>query len=233
MEFNIIATGSSGNLYTLSDGVTSIMIEAGLNISAIKKQLKFRLTSHKVCILTHEHIDHVRGAKDVSKYIPIAGTEGTLNAIMSSNKITMTYNVPVFFDTLKVTPFETIHNAAMPCGYLIKSINTGKQLVFVTDSQVISYKFSGINYLVCECNYDRDILEANVDKGLIDRSQYDKIVSNHLALDTVLEIIKGYDSLEKVYLIHLSERNLNRKKMIAKIREIYEGKLYDKEGEIK
>jgi phosphoribosyl 1,2-cyclic phosphodiesterase len=236
MKLNILATGSAGNLYTLTDGKTSVIIEAGLNISSIKRLLNFRLTDNKVCLLTHEHVDHARGAEAVSKYIPVVATKGTLDNIKDSklfNRIEMAYRQSLYFDTLKVTPFETIHNAQEPCGYLIKSLMSGKHMVFVTDSQVIPYQFDDISYLACECNYDRDILEANVDKGVIDEPQYRKIVSNHLSLDTIIEVLKGYDKLEALYLLHGSDRNLDRDKMIRDIREVYKGKLYDKTGEIK
>ena len=64
-EFTVKYTGSSGNLYTLTDGDTEILIDPGIPIRKIKKALNFKLSGYAGALCSHEHMDHVKGAAKV------------------------------------------------------------------------------------------------------------------------------------------------------------------------
>ena len=50
-----LASGSTGNAYHISDGRTSLLIEAGIPIIKIKQGLKYRLSGVDGCLISHQH----------------------------------------------------------------------------------------------------------------------------------------------------------------------------------
>jgi len=57
------ASSSHGNLYTVTDGETSVMIDCGLTWLKVKHALGFKTSSFSAVLLGHEHGDHSRGIK--------------------------------------------------------------------------------------------------------------------------------------------------------------------------
>lgn len=60
-----------------------------------------------------------------------------------------------------------------------------------------------------ECNYVKSRLDENVKLCKIDINLRNRIVKNHLSLETVVEALKIADlnKLRKIYLLHLSDSN--------------------------
>lgn len=59
MVIKIMASSSKGNSYYLSDGETSLLIEAGLKKNNLKESLwvnEIRLSGIDGCIVSHEHL---------------------------------------------------------------------------------------------------------------------------------------------------------------------------------
>jgi len=52
---NTIASGSAGNCYSISDGETMLLIEAGINIKKIMQGLNYGLSGVRGLLLSHEH----------------------------------------------------------------------------------------------------------------------------------------------------------------------------------
>lgn len=90
LEFSVLASGSSGNALYIQSPTTHILLDAGIS----GKQLQQRLlqTSGKslsdldALLVTHEHIDHVRGLRQVIKQSQarIYSTEGTWSQVAAS-----------------------------------------------------------------------------------------------------------------------------------------------------
>jgi phosphoribosyl 1,2-cyclic phosphodiesterase len=55
MDIKVLASGSSGNCYYVSDGNSSVLIECGIKIDQIRKGCGFRLSEIKACLISHEH----------------------------------------------------------------------------------------------------------------------------------------------------------------------------------
>jgi len=55
IEITPLASGSSGNCYRISDGKTSLLLEAGIPYKQIQKGCGFRLSEIKACLISHEH----------------------------------------------------------------------------------------------------------------------------------------------------------------------------------
>ena len=236
-EVNIIASGSSGNCYIISDGKTKVMIDPGIPGNQIIKKTKHKVTECECCLVSHEHGDHVRGAGTISRYIPIAATPETLNEIQHKQLImmskTLKKNVHNVFNTLAIVPFEVKHNAIDPVCFHITSLEWLSSLVFVTDSQYLKYKFpERTKYMVIECNYDEEILTENVVYGKIKGWLADKIRANHYSVETLIKTLKTNTQVEKLWLIHNSTENLDIQSTIEQIQEVYKNDIYTYQKEM-
>ena len=82
MEFCTIASGSSGNCTYIGTDYTKILIDAGISGKKIEEGLaNLKLTGDKIdaLFITHEHVDHIKGAGILSRRfdIPIFATADT------------------------------------------------------------------------------------------------------------------------------------------------------------
>lgn len=56
LKINTFASGSSGNLYSVSDSKTVIMIEAGISFQKIREAFSFKLSNVSGVLVSHEHL---------------------------------------------------------------------------------------------------------------------------------------------------------------------------------
>ena len=76
--------------------------------------------------------------------------------------------------------------------------------------------------LMIECNYVKSTLDENVEQGKINTSLRNRIVKNHLSLETLVEALQAADlkRLKKIYLLHLSDSNSDEELIKRTIQEI-------------
>ena len=71
MKICVFASGSSGNCLLVSDGVTHILLDAGISmrrIEAALRQTGLSLSDISGVLITHEHYDHVGGIDDLRPF---------------------------------------------------------------------------------------------------------------------------------------------------------------------
>ena len=117
-----------------------------------------------------------------------------------------------------VTPFNVPHDPDIECyGYLIEHEEIGK-LLFLTDLEYCKYNFSkqNVNHILCECNYDKDLVDENYENSLRNR-----VLKTHMELRTFLDFISTNDNpaLRNVVLLHLSDKNGNPVEFLQKTKE--------------
>ncbi len=224
LEFSVLASGSSGNATYIQSETTRILLDAGIS----KKQLELRLTETcmrslselSAVLITHEHIDHVRGLKQVLKHSSanLYITEGTWSNV-SPQLEEKTVNPsefhfvkdgqPFYIGDIRVTPFQISHDAEEPVAYRFDTET--ESLAVVTDlgyvSDTIKSILSGCNTFVFEANHDVDMLRA----GRYPWSVKRRILGDkgHLSnTDSAIALIDllGTETVN-VYLAHLSEEN--------------------------
>lgn len=222
MEIKVLGSGSKGNCYRVTDGSTPLLLECGLPWREIQRKLDFN-TDIAGCLISHEHGDHAKAAKDVMKAgIDIYATEGTLQAIGATGHRMniITPDKQFTLGTWQILPFDVVHDAAEPVGYLMAS---GKdKLLFLTDTMYCRYKFQGVTHYMVECNYSLDILRANVDNGTITSDLKNRIIKSHMSLDTVRDFFKANDlsRTEEIHLIHLSDDNSHAERFKKEVQAI-------------
>ena len=67
MMVHPIASGSSGNAYYISDGQSSLLLDAGIPLAQIQAGCGYQVSQLSGCLVTHGHSDHVKAAKDLAR----------------------------------------------------------------------------------------------------------------------------------------------------------------------
>ena len=62
-----LGSGSKGNSYAVDDGRSVLLLEAGLSASKITAGYREMLPRVVGCLITHEHMDHARGAAELAR----------------------------------------------------------------------------------------------------------------------------------------------------------------------
>lgn len=212
MKINVIASGSSGNATLISDGETSLLLDAGITIKELERGSGFTLSRVTACLVTHEHQDHSRAYKDLAKRgIDIYASAGTLQAINADGH---RYKAvpplsPFSIGSFEVMGYDVKHDAAEPLGYLIRSRHTGEKLVYLVDTAFVKYSFSNVDYFVIECNHGERELMNSVTRGTISPTLAARIARNHFSLERLLRFFEKSDpsSGKEIHLVHLSDNN--------------------------
>jgi len=220
MKLKTIKTGSAGNCYVLrSQDGESLIIEAGVNANLVKEHLDFDLSGVAGCIISHRHNDHASGVNTfLAAGVNVYATMNTHNELdtLSSHRAKCFTQVGESFIAQEiggftVMPFSVKHD--VPCvGFLISHPESGK-ILFLTDSYYCPYTFKGLNNIIIEANYSKQIIASKYGEGSEMFFLRNRIVSSHMSLETCCELLKANDLtlVNNILLIHLSDSNSNAK----------------------
>lgn len=223
MKLCSIASGSSGNCICVGSERTTLLVDVGISGKRVEKGLNFiDMTTKEIdgILLTHEHIDHVKGLGVLArKYgIPLYATPGTLSAVMqiaSLGKIpgelfvTIDENTPFQIGDLGIEPFAISHDAAQPVGYRItqgkKSVGIATDMGTYTNETVD--KLTGLDVLLLEANHDINMLQV----GRYPYYLKQRILGErgHLSNESAGRLLGQvlHDDMRHVLLGHLSQEN--------------------------
>lgn len=217
MKLKCIATGSSGNCYTLtSDNGETLILDCGIPIKDIKKGLNWNIRNVVGCIVSHVHSDHSKSVKDFETMgIPVFSPYITEKPMKIGNG---DFRIQAF-DLTTLDGRWTHTNAdgsECPCyGFLITHPDMGRML-YITDTELIKWRFKGINHILLGTNYDKDLV--NVDN----QSKANHVFRGHLSIDTACEFVKANISndLQNVIMCHLSSENAEKDLFIEKMKKV-------------
>ena len=209
-----LASGSSGNSYAVDDDESVLLLEAGIPAKKILSGYLSLLQRVVGALITHEHQDHAKGAADLAvRGIDLYATAGTFSGIPGIDRPYRKHVVRAGeqFDLASwiVLPFETRHDAAEPCGYLLYSRAAREKLLFATDTYYIPNRFSGLNVIMVECNYSLPILDESIREGRVPEAMRPRLLQSHFSLENVRDFFAANDmsTVRHIYLIHLSGNN--------------------------
>ena len=136
----MLASGSKGNATYISDGHTSILIDAGLSGVELQRRLASRDLAPEdldAIIVTHEHSDHIQGVGVLSRRykLPVYINQKTHRASPRLGSLYETRSFecgqPFQVSNLVIHPFSISHDAEDPAGFTISQ--NGTTLAIATD----------------------------------------------------------------------------------------------------
>lgn len=216
MQIKILATGSRGNCYYVSDGVTGLLIECGIRYTDIMRGLDYNIGNIGAVLVSHAHKDHSLCAAEMAEMgFDIVMPKETAEALEIDdfpNVIMAEQSQQYKINTLNIVPFPLVHcntdGSECPCfGYLIASSATREKLLFATDTAYIKNRFKGLTHIMLEVNYISNTLNGDVIPEVEKRR-----LKSHMSLETVVQFLENTDcsQLKAIYAIHGSETRSDR-----------------------
>lgn len=217
MKFISLISGSSGNATLISDEKTNILIDCGMSGRSLSKYLDdidMKADDIDALLLTHEHIDHVRGAGIVARrhHIPVYATEGTfaaMNVGIIPDWKTIAPDEEFEIGSIAVRPFSIPHDAADPVGYNFfiheKKITVATDIGHINE-RLLSY-LHGSHAVLLESNHDVDMLRMGSYPYPIKQRILSDVghLSNDAAANTLCRLAES--GTEHIMLGHLSKEN--------------------------
>ena len=218
MEIKVIASGSSGNAYTISDGATTLLLDAGIPLREIQVGTGFHVRQLAGAFVTHEHKDHSKAMKDLARLgVDVYASKGTIEACgLSGHRFRpVSAHLQLDVGTFRILPFDVEHDAAEPLGFLFTSLATGEKLLYFTDTYFLRYRFQGLTHIMAECNYTEEGVRESVAEGRIPIDLVPRLVRSHMSLENLLDMLKANDmsKVRQIYLLHLSDNNSEAQRM--------------------
>lgn len=231
MDIKIYASGSSGNAYRISNGKTTLLLDAGIPLREIQIRCGFQVRQIDGCLITHAHGDHSKAADALMRLgIDVYTSAGTIaacrlrghrvHAIKALEELTI--------GTFQILPFDVQHDAPEPLGFLITSAGTGERLLYFTDTYYIKYRFEGLTHIMAECNFGKEELLRSVQAGYVPVELVPRLMKSHMSVEHLVDMLKANDltRLRQIYLLHLSGSNSNAERFRDTIRKATGAEVY-------
>jgi phosphoribosyl 1,2-cyclic phosphodiesterase len=225
----VLASGSKGNCLFISDGDTSLLIDAGLSGVEIERRLAVNGIDPRTLnalVVSHEHHDHVQGAGVIARRyrLPVYISRKTCLAARPGLGHIEQYRHFECGDSfcighLDIHPFSLSHDAADPAGFTFS--RDGLKIGLATDlgiaTAVVRENLKGCRLLILEANHDPDMLIEGsypwpVKQRIKGRTGH---LSNNDSRELLLEV--KHDRLAHVILAHLSHENNTREKALSMV----------------
>lgn len=223
LRFQSFGSGSSGNCYFIGNSCRGILIDAGIGVRTIRRNLKnLGLDFEHIwgVFVTHDHADHIKAVGPVGEkhHVPIYTTKTIHEGIHKSYCVTeKLYSSKKYIEkgeTVKVgdftvTAFHVSHDATDCVGYTVEYQE--KRFTFATDLGYVNEEVKAhaemADYLLIESNYDEQMLR----QGPYPVQLQERIIADtgHLSNDQCGKFLSGhYNKRTKhIFLCHLSREN--------------------------
>lgn len=220
-RFVSLSSGSSGNSVFVDHKGVKILVDAGFSgkkMIELLGQIGEKPSDIDAIFLTHEHIDHIKGAGVLSKRfdIPIYANEGTWKAFLKKAKGIKNENIKIFksntflnYKSMDILPISIHHDAAEPVGYIIYLGN--KKITVLTDTGFVdgamAYQIKGSDVYYMEANHDLEALKMGPYPYKLKLRVMGKMghLSNDESANALADALVGKN--EVIFLAHLSEIN--------------------------
>ncbi len=225
MKLTILGSSSSGNCYLFqANNGETLIVECGIDTKEIKKALNFDLANVVGCLVSHEHGDHSKSVqKMLDSGIDCYMSKGTCDSLSLNHHraIILGEFKKITIGSYKVMAFKTQHDCKDPVGFWIYHPEMGLT-IFATDTFYVEYIFEGMNNILIECNYAKDILYKNVADGIITKTLRDRTLKSHFELENVKSFLMASNLLgvRNIGLLHLSDRNSDACRFKKEIEEL-------------
>lgn len=175
INFCTFYSGSSGNCTFITDKKTKLLIDVGVSGKTVEKSFQdigYKAEDVDGILITHEHIDHIRGVGILSRKhnIPIYANKSTWEAMKSVIGEIKDNNIKYFntnesfeIGDIGIKAFDIPHDAKEPVGYSFyidkKKVTTATDIGHINEKLIDNLKNSDI--LLLESNHDIEMVKAS------------------------------------------------------------------------
>jgi phosphoribosyl 1,2-cyclic phosphodiesterase len=162
-----LGSGSSGNALVIETGRDSILVDCGLSAATVNRGIRpsgRTIESLTAVLISHEHVDHVRGLQRVLKGgTELVATPGTFRALdpgrVSFRSVRLGESIELG-SAITARALGVAHDAAEPCGFWIDA--AGVRITVVTDlgsaDDDLAEWIASSDLIVLEANHDEEML---------------------------------------------------------------------------
>ncbi len=216
----VLGSGSAGNAVLVESAGRRLLIDAGFSCRELEKRMRavgVEPSTIEALVLTHEHVDHNRGAARLAKRhrIPIFATAGTFLGTELGPEQRQAATVLRSGEVREIAgfavePFAIPHDAREPIGLVVQD-GAGHRLGLCGDignrSRLAWGRLADLDLLILETNHDLDMLRNgpypwSLKQRVAGRHGH---LSNREAADGMAELLSH--RLRFVVLYHLSRTN--------------------------
>jgi phosphoribosyl 1,2-cyclic phosphodiesterase len=214
-----LASGSKGNSLYLGTEKTRILIDAGISLKDLTERLGkigVAVDTLDAVLITHEHIDHIRGlAVLCRKYgIPVFANKETAKAIVAAfSKTSFMPKFKIFstgenfqFDDIKVHPFSIQHDAIEPVAFTfeVDALKVGVCADLGFASTIVLHQLQNCDYLYLESNHEPSMVHSSSRPLVYKQRVLGRL--GHLSNQESAAVLSHvhHERLKHVYLAHLS-----------------------------
>ena len=242
MKACVLASGSSGNCSYVAAGNTQVLIDAGIGLARVTRELEeigADPEGIQAIIISHEHGDHCRELSRMALAMecPIYISARALPHVrwaLSDHEAIETFHVGQSFAIggLQIETFRVFHDSVDPCGFLIGgSSHCGEgrtRLAIATDLGTVTPPLKQLlrpcEGLIIEANHDLDLLMNGSYPW--DLKQRIRSPVGHLSNEAAAELIRELaqqGALKKAILAHLSQQNNRPDLAMSTVRSFLDG----------
>jgi phosphoribosyl 1,2-cyclic phosphodiesterase len=212
-----LGSGSSGNAILVRTAEAVLLVDCGVGVRRLQRALGtvgLTLADVDAVLISHEHSDHIQELpRFIRQHTAVLSTRGSARAAnipMGLWEETRGHH-PVQLADLEVIAIPVSHDAAEPCGFLIRS--AAGSVTVVTD---LGCPSPAAIDAIAESRLV--VLEANHDEALLRRGPYPERLQRRILSDSghlsnagcaelLAQAIRGSTIPPTVWLAHLSETN--------------------------
>ncbi len=206
MKIQCLATGSSGNCYIVHQEGFTYLLDAGVDIRKITANIN--LNDVDFAFVSHEHKDHSKSLENLVK----RGLQ-----VIYGKLINTFVKMPLKSQkapNIKIYTFPIKHGKCPNSALVVQTAN--ECLLYATDFNSCAYDLRQFKFtkIMVECNFLDDLM-AQAPKD----EKHLRQINTHMSFNGLkyfLENRINLDSVEEIYLIHLStEAELIDKEILA------------------
>ncbi len=212
-----LGSGSSGNALLVQTPTATLLVDCGVGVRKLTNALAAsgkRLQDIDAVLLSHEHVDHNRETGRLQRAgATIISTQGTASSSNLDRELclSLTHGRSVSFRGLDITGIAVAHDAAEPCGFLIRA-GAATICVFTDLGSVtgeVGEAIAEASLVVLEANHDEQMLRrgpypVHLQRRILADTGH---LSNTTSADLLARALRSSQQTPTIWLAHLSETN--------------------------
>jgi phosphoribosyl 1,2-cyclic phosphodiesterase len=212
-----LGSGSSGNALLVQTAGAVLLVDCGVGVRRLQRALAaigLTIADIDAVLISHEHSDHIQELPRFFRQdTAVLSTRGSARAANVPTRLweETRHDHPVRLADVEVVAIPVSHDAAEPCGFLIRSASGS--VTVVTDlgcsSPAVIDAITESQLVVLEANHDEAMLRRGpyperLQRRILSDSGH---LSNASCAELLAQAIRGSTQPRTVWLAHLSETN--------------------------